>query len=608
CRHRVPVFIAFCRYFGIPCRKISSLIHGFAEYSVDEGQTWKSVDLGGAPVERTKILSDFQPNKKVSSFSTASEKIHDLMKGVGLAQQQTLAEACGISFEKLDKAHVTKSALTKTNLSALEIVKNLWEKKDLTSFSMGVSVLVSQETKSLGFYERKLIGEMAFDNLSQYSPMSEAVSAILPDNDGCKIAELLKSLHSKMVVQAGACSKEWSNSIVDILSNSDLANPSVIHFAREALLSGWLDPLPNDKSDIKKVHLYHELLVLLEGVDELKVIAAHSLKKWYRELLSREKNSQVWRLDYKSFREKEGNAFFITHCHDGFSRSLEEKITHSSLRAAWTDVPEGIPNVERMLLHHPAFQQLNSGKANHRPVIILEYKFDRPVLDEKVEALIQRKAEKSPELKLILEKLNQLQVAEARYQHEMKALESLSASDVDDMDYIERVRLSKDQRCKAQNEEYQKKKTDIELRYDLILEPLWLSSEEKELLDDLKHKCRQAIEQALSHYLYGVTHSKGGSLTYCWVRAFFTSNGCDSYGAHDPSSPEELYAMMSNIHSTSFSLSIKDTYLKHVLNASNAVVLRGDELKIITGEFFSTMNLNSICDSLDVSLKSAHDE
>ncbi|WP_422472359.1 AAA family ATPase [Endozoicomonas sp. ALB032] len=508
CRHRVPVFIAFCRYFGIPCRQITNRIHAFAECSMDGGQTWKSVDLGGAPFEAKEVSSGFQLTKRVGGSGTELRKTRDilqgLLEGADLAQQQTLAEAFGMNLEELNQTLKTDCELPEIHLSTLEMVKNLWGRKDLTGFSMGVSILESSileslETKALGVGEMQMVGDVYDDSGQKYKPMSEAVQQILSDSDGGQVTEQLKLLHSRAVVQGGANPLEWLSSIVHILQNSNLAKPSVIHFAREALSLGWLDPLPAYAGHIIEAHEHHQLLALLNSVDELKVKASHCLKKWYKQFLSRGNNSQIWRMPYRSFQAVNANSFFVTHGHDGFSPSLEKNILSLSMQKAWTDEPEGIPNIERMLVHHPAFPKFIPGKANHLPVIIVG----------------------APEW-------------------------------------------------------------NIKVR-------------------NLKNKCREALQQAFSHYLYGITHSKGGCLTYCWGNArVYGYSEENNYGAHDPSSPEELHAMMTVIESScEFQKSLQADYLQEACYASHALVLKSDELTTIAREFLSSVNLNSIYESLD---------
>ncbi|WP_422442597.1 MULTISPECIES: AAA family ATPase [unclassified Endozoicomonas] len=524
CRHRAPVFVAFCRYFGIPSRQIESLTHVFAEYSVDGGQSWESVDLGGAPVEATVIIPRY---RKLNDWSIKSEKLKDLLKSADLAQQQALARALEMNLEELKKSLETNRALPQANLTVSEMVSKLFKQKDLAGFSMGVLMVESLDTEELGADEKALACSGS-ENLFTRSQMWEAVKAILSNNDGDQVTESLKSLHSKMIVQSGVSPHQWLRSMLNIL-NTNLTGPSVIRFAREAMVSGWLDPLPNDKNYSHLDSDLHRLLVHLKGIDELKVEAAHCLKKWYQAFLSREKNSQSWQFFYKSLQEKRSDTatLFITHGHEGFSSFLEGKIANSSLETHWTNEPEGIPNIERMLVHNPAFAQFISGKANHRPVIIIgKPEWYNNVIHYKVEALLKQKVNKRPDL-----------------------------------------------------------------------QPL-----EKETPMDNLNKCRQAIQQAFSHYLYELTHSKGGSLTYCWINAFkWGTLDRGNHGAHDPSSPGELYTMMSEIDANSLIHEcIEVTYLKQTFNATNALILQSNELTKIAEEFLNSMNLNSLCDAFDI--------
>ncbi|WP_422452086.1 AAA family ATPase [Endozoicomonas sp. ALC066] len=546
CRHRAPAFVALCRYFGIPCRQVASFVHCFAEYSGDGGQTWKSVDLGGEPGETVETTTEFQTTTKINDSSNKSKRIKallkDFLKGADLAQQQTLAKACGMSLEELNKALETNSAFPKVNLSISKIVRNLWEENNLTSFSVGVSLLMSLETKELGWDEIVLTGTNYDKNRNTYSPMSEAVRKILSKSDEDKITEQLKLLYSKMIIQGGASPRQWLSSIIKILIDSDLTKPSVIHFASEALKLGWLDPLAASGSYGVTINAYkfHQLLVSLEAVDELKVKAAHCLKNWYKAYLSREKNSYSWLSVREYLQKKLTRTTLVTHEHDGFSPFLKGEIACLSLQSFWSDEPEGIPDIERMLVHHPAFRKSSSGKANHRPVIILgQPSWDSTVIKEKAEALFQRKVENSPDLKRLLEKTK---------------LKSFKVS-------------LKDQRR----------------------------------LDNLRNKYQQAIQQAFCHYLYGVTHSKGGSLLYCWAEAQMQESlSQDFYGAHEPSSAKELFDMMRYINSSlSFQNSIKDAYLKQAQDSSNALVLKSRELTKIAEEFLSTVNLNTIYEALD---------
>ncbi len=536
CRHRTPVFVALCRYFEIPCRQIVNCDHAFAEYSLDGGQTWEFVDLGGEPVEATEILPDFQPTHWASGCGTESRRIKNLLKGADSAQQQALAEACGISIEELKKALETGGALPVTDdLSQAQIVRKLWEKKDLTGFATGVSLLESLEAEALGPDEQALVGDVRYGPGYTYKPMSEAVKQILSDSDEDQVTDPLRSLYSKMIVQGRASPDQWMKSIVDILAKSDEETPSFIRLADEALKSGWLNPLPDDENPVTMTREHHNLLLTLERIDELKVRAAHCLKMWYRKLLPRGKSSQVWPPVYESFQKQKNNAFFITHCHDGSSSLLEKKILDPSMQIAWTEVPEGIPNIERMLVHDPAFEQLKSGKVNRRPVIILgKPNWGDGDMCEKYEALFQ-KVSNSPRMKQFFEdgRINNFFATDTQYSLKDKCREAVEQA-----------------------------------------------------------FCHYLCDLTLSEGGH-LTYCWGNAL----INGSHDPGSC--YGSRDPSSAKELYAMMDRIGSSfDFQCFVKVDYLKQVQNASTALVLKPHELTKIAKEFLHSVNLNSLCDAV----------
>ncbi|WP_422442443.1 hypothetical protein, partial [Endozoicomonas sp. ALB060] len=376
-------------------------------------------------------------------------------------------------------------------------------KRDLISFSLAVSIIVSLGKEASGDYKKQL------------KPISEPVKKILSDGDEGQVIEQLKLLHPKIINQDDLSAHYWFSSMIGILKDSDLTRPSFNRFALEVLKSGWLDPMLTDEYSIICAQ-HHDLLVRLKSVDELRVEATHCLKKWYKQLFFREKNTQLWQKAYEDFQRREGTSF-VDH-YDGFSSFLEYEITNRLLKNAWTDEPEGIPNIERMLAQQPAFPRSVSGRGNHRPVIILgkpSWKYTS----------IKKKA--------------------------------------------------------------------IELFYNRYAQMLRRSGLESGALEYLENKCLELIKLAFSHYLYQLTHTKGGCLTYCWTEAFIDCcKEPHSYGAHDPSSPEELYAMMSEIQSSeSLENSLKDDYLRQVLNADNALVLKSRELTTIAKEFLDSVDL-----------------
>ncbi|WP_252180319.1 AAA family ATPase [Endozoicomonas sp. 4G] len=596
CRHRVPVFVAFCQYFGIPSRKMYSFTHSFAEYSKDGGQTWESVDLGGLDAQTTEVLSTFQPIKKKRESSTVLKKtsgiLKDLLQSADSAQQQALAEACGMSLVRLKNVLDTNSASATENLSISSVMRNLWKRKDFIGFSMGISIM-----ESLGQESPSYLKEAS-------EPISQAIKHILSDSDEAQVIERLKSLHSKMMGQVGASPQQWLSLVMEILKqilfmDDGSTNPAVIQFVREAMELGWLDPLPGDKKYSQQAMPILMILLRLEGIDELRIEATHRLKQWYQTLLSRENSNQAWQSFYKRFRKWNDDIHTcITHGHGGVSSSLKIKIAETSLQSSWTDQPEGVPNIERLLVRDPAFEQFVAGKANHRPVIPLGIPdWSKTSLDEKTEALFQQTVENSPELKQLLEKINQYSAIKKQQELQREQIRCLN------MERMLLILTNGD--SSAQDEALPRMMEQMDrlnAESQSAMTAIEMSQKEQTLVDDLKNKCQRAIQLAFGHYLYELTHSKGGGLTYCWGDAlFWGKNESGNYGVHDPSSPEELYGLLTTTNSSHFFQdSVRNADLRQVLGVGNALILTSGEITEIFEEFLGSVNLNSICESLGV--------
>ncbi|WP_422489816.1 AAA family ATPase [Endozoicomonas sp. ALE010] len=589
CQHRTPIFVALCRYFGIPARAVSGKYHLYPEYSLDGGMSWKSEDLGGAPVQVKRIEPDFQPFRQGSGSSTESKKIKAFLESADPEQLQRLAKAYGRSVEDLHKALEAGCALPNKTPGTSEVVQRLWKDKDLTGFSLGVSILVKKET--LNFEESRLIGKVfCRRTVTYYKPMSEAVSQILSSSSEDQVTGLLKALYSKTVVHNRyGDHDDWLGSMVDILTESNLAHPPVIHFAVEAFKAGWLRPPQSYPSNIVPAGKYHDLMVRLETVKELKAQTVSYLEHWYKALLTPLRNSQEWLSRY-DWELKGDDHFFVTQSFNGVSSFLEEKIDCSSLQLSWTNNPEGIPDIERMLVRKPAFPQFNASKTGIRPVIILgKPEWAYTVIADEVEAHY------SSEPWQVMEKNFRFNLTYDQYRAEVCKVSGKHTNKTH-----RNVRLpakregSRDQK---ESEEINKKTKEIFARYMPIINSLRVSGNDRSSVPETVVK--QAIYQAFIYYLYHMTKTRGSRLTYCFLEADVGRRYSNRYGAHEVSSPEELYAMMIKTQNNSaLERSVKARYLRQAHNSGNALVLKSEELTTIAREFLNTVNFKSIYESL----------
>ncbi|MBO9480227.1 AAA family ATPase [Salinisphaera sp. G21_0] len=590
CQHRTPIFVALCRYFGIPARAVRAKYHLYPEYSLDGGMSWKPEDLGGAPVKHVKrIEPDFQPFRQGGGSSTESKKIKAFLESTDPEQQQRLAKAYNWSIKDLHKALEAGCALPSKVPSTSEVVRRLWEKKDLTGFSLGVSILEKKET--LNVDESGLIGRVFCRNsCTYYKPMSEAVSQILSSSSEDQVSGLLKALYSKAIVHNRYNDHDhWLGSIVDILTESNSAHPPVIQFAVEAFKAGWLRPPQRCYTDIIPARKYHDLMVRLETVKELKAQAVNYLGQWYKALLTPGMNSQKW-LSYYDWELKGDNHFFVTQSFNGVSPFLVEKIDCSSLQLSWTDNPEGIPDIERMLVRKPAFPQFNASKTGIRPVIILgKPDWAYTVIADEVEAHYPSEP---------------WQVMETNFRHSLTytqyfaEVRKVPRRDTNKTHRSARLPAKREgSRNQKESEEYNKKTKEIWTRYKPIINSLHVPGNGNSSVPNAMVK--QAIYQAFTYYLYHMTKTRGGRLTYCFLEASVGRRYSNRYGAHEVSSPEELYAMMTKTQNNSaLEKSVKARYLSQAHNTDNALVLKSEELTTIAREFLNTVNFKSIYELL----------
>ena len=267
----------------------------------------------------------------------------------------------------------------------------------------------------------------------------------------------------------------------------------------------------------------------MTNIDGLKALVSACLRQWYKCHMSRDRGSIL-----------AGSSLPVTLASiGGRSQRLETIIKIPTRSSAWTYEPEGVPDIERLLTHNPAFNASGSGETAHRPVIIVSlpsWNYHR----EKLRLLFERLQQQHPEIHTI--------------------------------------------------------RTDE---------------------NGHKLRCRflQSIKGAFSNYLFATARAHGGRLVVCWMHsrivtydhdeqmvngiknieqtARHTSNG--HYGAHEPTSPEDLHKLLSAI-TTSFHI-IDDKYILPTHHADNGIVLR-DDMTTIVGEFIDTIDVHLLYQAL----------
>ena len=346
CRHRAPVFVMLCRYFGIPARLVDNEIHAYAEFSLDNGITWKNRNLGGEPCD----ISICKPKHAFVDFSSSGRRINTRMKKLttySKAQRIAMAKALGISLEELENAEKTGTLLPiGGDIKHGDVIQKLWTQNTEDAFL--VSIWHWQEQRVP--WSAKICGEN-FGKRSFY-PLSSAIYQLIRSNQytaACQdaLVQLRAESQGEKHIDPDIWGKEITLVLNKILSDAVPVTETVMSFCREALQRNWL----------RYGHIQgFRAETFLEALEKLARIPE------FRPLV--EKVSQDW---YNSFpgqpypygdKPRSGNA--REHLVVSHSPALEQRLMSADKAVVWTDEPEGAPNVGRLLTGDPAFTRLGS--------------------------------------------------------------------------------------------------------------------------------------------------------------------------------------------------------------------------------------------------------
>ena len=304
--------------------------------------------------------------------------------------------------------------------------------------------------------------------------------------------------------------------------------------ARHALESGWLDPqtaaLHTTDYDLFGLR-YHQLLRAMASIDGLQSLASACLRQWYKCHMSRDRGNILADCSLPVTLANIG----------GRSQRLETIIKIPTRSSAWTYEPEGVPDIERLLTHNPAFNASGSGNTAHRPVIIVALPgWDYPNNKIKLSLLLLRLQEQHPEIRTILAGVNG---------HKLRChfLQSIKEAFSNYLFATARAHGGRLVICWMHA-------TIVTYDHD------------EQMINGIKN-----IEQT----------------------ARYTSFG--NYGSHEPTSPEDLHKLLSVI--TNDLNIIDDEYILPTHHADNGVVLR-DDMTIIVGEFIDAIDVHLLYQAL----------
>ena len=107
--------------------------------------------------------------------------------------------------------------------------------------------------------------------------------------------------------------------------------------------------------------LFELLHKLRKHNEELKPLADDYTKRWHHQFI-RPRYDISWRWE-------ESTTF--SHSLSGHLPQMDSWLCVSSLNSTWSDEPEGVPDIGRLLARVPAYRRTTSAQNHRRPVIII---------------------------------------------------------------------------------------------------------------------------------------------------------------------------------------------------------------------------------------------
>ncbi len=539
CRHRVPVFVALCRYFGIAARISKSTIHSYGEFSLDLGKNWQAADLGGSPAKLNMHVHNYPETVPGQTPFSQSSKSADILKKMSPKQQAALARAYGVSPEALKKALDTGTGLAIEALpDQYDVVRKLFKTNDWMDFKTGCQLVASQESPK-NDEEVYALRKLLYIDWTNTVLCDTAANILAAGENIDQVLELLTEFHRQVIGSPDAPNNltpvEWHHCMVkmlwSVLCAKGASHPVVISTSKYVLNSGWLisdAPIRELETD----YLFN-VLNRLAAVDELKPQIRKQCLALYRQLFAKPLRTPTVSSEPLITWDKETMS--------GSSPLLESTLKTPFLTTSWTEQPEGIPDIERLLSGHPAFRIMRQGHFRHRPVILLSG--------------FNHFRDKKGISGQLLGKLHS-EVFRGRY--------SAMPTSFNEPDI---------------------------LRWQSTLSWPHFNSQQLQEQERQKNRIESLLQSLFIDYLYQTMNSHHGQLIFCCARVCEVSH-CGSYR---PASSGELEALMRNYATTPHQVDKLDSpMLQAALQVSNALVLDDNILRTIATEFIDSLQLEAL--------------
>ena len=579
CRHRVVAFVGLCRYFAIPSRIIFNECHAFVEFSARG--IWYQRDLGGAPGEEeisvpqfstsgTGTAPSFSPNQlwvngqpNPTGVTEQAEILFSVFNQASSEEQMYLAEVIAVDTETLRQAVRKRTPLTQANTKTAGVIEELWSKASLIGLSLGLTLLKAKG--ELNDDDERLIGRMKSDVYSP-QPLGKAIGELISaDVDTARLIQLLADMYKTVVVNGSTHPLIWHNTLVETLIFEDFTKPAAATLAREAFESGWIllehkTPVPEDTSLINGYRLFG-LLENLGQHEKFKALSDDYLERWYRQILRPRGDMSYW--------QKMAKNTIIDHNLSGHSTQLDSWLTVSSLNSTWSDEPEGIPDIGRLLAQVPAYRQTKSAQSHGRPVIIINTPYwNSRVLAKRAKELMFKKLLRDQKQDHRLPRVFLRDFAAILHRLEIEEELHIGSEVGMAISYLRSGGIPSIRCC------------DNTARH----------------IKSTLYTAFRLLREQFCQYLFQKTTANGNQLHMCWFGARIEDGDIDC-GSHQPSSPQELLAMFSHIkNGNRQSCDLNHALINQALNTNNALILNPKDIMIIFAEYLISTDLNLICD------------
>lgn len=189
------------------------------------------------------------------------------------------------------------------------------------------------------------------------------------------------------------------NELISILADSAMTE-RINTFCFHALSSGWLEPRkdPDYVSDIGSggsefIFKHYNLLRYLKNGAKTKEMATICQQKWHATYLGQEQF-------HKFMAKRNILNFAVSGDYGGHSPLLEAAIATRTLSSSWSNEPDGMPDIERLLIQAPAFPTLASQNTAHRHAIITGFPdWSKTSIEQKNSEILERVYQNRPDLK-----------------------------------------------------------------------------------------------------------------------------------------------------------------------------------------------------------------